>query len=123
MTYLIALIAPAVAAVLAYALNLTQTLGAHPWWSHTVVLIGLPVGIGVAAALGATRLPRLARLLTTAALTGLGYGIATIGKARFAASYAEDAFAGQMWYFGWIATCALAAALLATLFWPQRNTL
>lgn len=123
MTYVIALIAPALAAALAYALNLTQTLGAHPWWSHTVVLIGLPIGVGMAAALGFSRLSRLGRILVTAALTGLGFGIATLGKARFAASYAEDAFAGQMWYFGWIATCALAAALCASLFWPQRTTL
>jgi hypothetical protein len=33
--------------------------------------------------------------------------------ARFAASYAEDTLAGQMWFFGWIATALFAAALVA----------
>lgn len=123
MNYLIALIAPAFAAVLAYTLNMPQTFGAHPWWSQPVILIGFPIGIGIAAGLAWIGIGRLVRILLSAGLAGIGFAVATVGKARFAASYAEDAFAGQMWYFGWIATCALAAALIASAFWPQRNAL
>lgn len=121
MTYLIALIAPALAAALAYSFNLPQTFGAHPWWSQPVILIGFPIGIGIAAGLAWTGIGRLTRILLSAGMTGVGFAVATVGKARFAASYAEDTFAGQMWYFGWIGTCALAAALIASAFWPQRN--
>ena len=121
MTYLIALIAPALVAAVAYALNVPLALGAHPWWSQSVILIGLPVGIALAAMLGGlTRLPLVARLVLTAGLAGLSFAVATVGKARFAASYAEDVFGGQMWYFGWIATCALAIAVIATALWPRR---
>ena len=121
MTYLIALLAPALAATVAYAFNLPQSFGAHPWWSQSVILVGFPIGIGLAAALAWLGLRRLASLLAIAVLGGASVFVAQIGKARFAASYAEDAFAGQMWYFGWIATCALTAALIASVFWPRRN--
>jgi hypothetical protein len=42
------------------------------------------------------------------------YGVSRYGKADFVASYAEDRFAGRLWYFGFIGFtfstyCALAA--------------
>ena len=52
---------------------------------------------------------------------GEGYALASIGKERFAVSYAEDRFAGQMWYFGWIALISSATALIAALFSPTRT--
>ena len=52
------------------------------------------------------------RAALLAAATLAAYRTATLGKAGFAASYAEDQFAGQMWYFGWIATAAALAGLV-----------
>ena len=123
MTYAPALITPVLAAALAYALNLPHVLGAHPWWSHTVILIGLPFGLVLAAVLARFRVRRALSIGITGAAMLAAFFIATTGKARFAASYAEDALAGQMWYFGWIATCGLAAAVLATTLWPRRPAL
>jgi hypothetical protein len=38
-----------------------------------------------------------------------------IGKARFSASYAEDAVAGRMWFFGWIGIVAMLFVLVVHL--------
>ncbi|WP_164659514.1 hypothetical protein [Tropicibacter sp. Alg240-R139] len=127
MTYARQMIPPLVLllllATLAMALSLPKNLGAHPWWANKVIWIGLPLGWGLYA-IGAAFMPfALVRSVAFAALTATSYAIATIGKTRFAASYAEDALAGQMWYFGWIATCAFAAATLISLFrhWQQNR--
>lgn len=121
MTYVPALFAPVLAAALALFLDLPKTFGAHPWWSDTVILIGLPIGVLITALLSRLAMPKAAKV----SLMGIGtlatLGIAQAGKARFAASYAEDTFGGQMWYVGWIATCALLAALIATTLWPRSR--
>ncbi len=122
MRYLTALLATVFCAALAYATNLPHLLGAHPWWSQSVILIGLPIGVILAGIFARTGVGHLTQLLITTGLAGLSFGIATWGKARFAASYAEDVLAGQMWYVGWIATCALTAAFIASLMWPRRHT-
>ena len=122
MRYATAVIAPVLAATVAYALNLPQIFGAHPWWSQKVILIGLPIGLVIAWTLAQTPLSRSVIAALTGAATVTAAVIAMTGKARFTASYAEDVFAGQMWYFGWIGTCGLAAALVATLLWPLRQT-
>lgn len=122
MRYVAAVIAPALAAALAYALNLPQSLGAHPWWSQNVILIGLPIGLVIAWGLALTPLSRIAAVSLTGGAAVVTAVAAVTAKARFAASYAEDVLAGQMWYFGWIGTCGLVAALLATLLWPQQQT-
>lgn len=121
MKYARALLAPVLAAVLVAVIDLPASLGAHPFWSDTVILIGLPIGLILAAVLAQTRLTRWQSTAIVALFAGAAYLAATVGKARFAASYAEDGFAGQMWYFGWIATCALLAALIAALLWPRRR--
>ena len=54
------------------------------------------------------------------ALMLLTYGAATWGKAAFAASYAENGFAGQIWYFGWIAAAAGATATIVSLLLRPR---
>jgi len=120
MRYLPALLAPAVLAALAYAFNLPQSLGAHPWWSQTVTVIGLIPGLALAAILNRIGLSRVTAVAGTGAAMLAAGVIARTGQTRFAASYAEDTLAGQMWYFGWIATCGLAAALVAAALWPAR---
>lgn len=88
-----------------------QALGAHPWWDLKVSLIGAGLGSAVAVALGRPGGMWLAwaglMLMVVAFLT------ARYGMTEFAASYAEDRFAGQLWFFGWIATCSAAVTALA----------
>ena len=93
----------------------TLAFGAHPWWALKVgylgTAIGVPVWLGMRA-LGASGRVRLV-LAATALLVAM---VATgVGKARFAASFAEDALAGRFWFIGWIAVMAAALAVIATL--------
>ena len=102
--------------VLALAhLGLTNTLGAHHFWSAKVAWIGAPIGMVIALVL--TRLPaRLGILLSLAGVIISG-ATAHYGKLQFVASYAEDRLAGQLWYFGWIATASAATALIALVLY------
>lgn len=93
--------------------GLTARLGAHPWWAGQVVWIGGGAGLALAAMLAWAGQAR-GRWISLLLLLGLGaLALAAYGKARFAASYAEDALAGQFWYFGWIAGMAGLAGCLA----------
>ncbi|MCE8512049.1 hypothetical protein KBY22_05060 [Ruegeria pomeroyi] len=96
--------------------GLTLLLGAHPWWAQKVIWIGLPIGIGLAMTAWALRLPRPLRQLGFGLSTFVAFLIAEAGKTQFTASVAENIAAGQTWYLGWIATCALITATLASLF-------
>lgn len=119
MTIAAHLLAPALIILAAWA-GLTQAMGAHPFWSLQVALIGAPIGAVLSALLLVLRVPKLPRSLLWAVLTIAAFALTSLGKQRFAASYAEDAFAGQLWYFGWITTCACAAAFLASLASAHR---
>jgi hypothetical protein len=112
---------PLVGAIFAVLTELTLALGAHPWWATQVIWLGLGLGILLGVILWSLRFSRTTRLLSLVGLTLAAFATAHTGKARFAASYAEDALAGQMWYFGWIATCSFALAVLATAVWPSRQ--
>lgn len=111
------------AAVTAWSAELTLLLGAHPWWAATVLWIGTGLGLALAGLAVYLGVSYSTRLIAASLLTAAAYATASFGKNRFAASFAEDTFAGQMWYFGWIATCAFAAATLASLLWrtPVRS--
>jgi hypothetical protein len=93
--------------------DVAKALGAHPFWSQQVMLIGL--GIGIIA----TLITRGRGFIFFALLLGIAALISWQGKTRFAASYAEDALAGQLWHYGWIAIAAAATATLITL-WTQH---
>ena len=112
---------PILGALLAYALGLTLALGAHPWWADKIILLGLGLGLLLSVLLWSLRLSKAVRLVILTVLSLGAYATAYTGKSRFAASYAEDAVAGQMWYFGWIATCTFVLALLAATAWPDRT--
>ena len=112
---------PLAAAILASATGVTQALGAHPWWGQKVIWIGLPTGLILAAIAHTLPIGRLIRVIGFALLSLAAIAVTYIGKTRFAASYAEDALAGQMWYLGWIGICALSAATLASLFGERRQ--
>lgn len=75
-------------------------LGAHPWWDVKTAVIGAAIGVVVMIAIAV--LPVVPRLAIGLAVFFLAATCANYGKAQFAASFAEDAFAGKLWYFGWI---------------------
>lgn len=110
----------AITVVLAAALGLSQTLGAHPFWAIKIALIGAPAGAVLALILRYATRFRWTSAFAALVLTSMAFAMAHMGKTRFAASYAEDLQAGQLWYFGWIATALFATTTLA-LFWPKRR--
>lgn len=90
-------------------------LGAHPWWAMKAGYLGTAIGVLVWLGLRAAGLRGRVRL-ALAATALLVAAVATgVGKARFAASFAEDALAGRFWFFGWIAVMAAGFAVIATL--------
>lgn len=113
---LVALLVPL---ALAY-FGIFRLLGAHPWWDVQTALIGAPIGCLIG--LGLARLgPVMGRGLGLALLT-MAIASASYGKMQFAASYAEDALAGKLWYFGWIGIAAgLGASLVAILTARRRD--
>ena len=101
------------AALLVLALTLagaSEALGAHPRWASDVAVYAIPVAVMLVVIL--TRLTRYAVWFALADLAIAG-GIAWYGKRIFVASSGENALGGQMWFFGWVAVCACAAAVFA----------
>jgi hypothetical protein len=101
--------------------GVTQWLGAHPFWSVKVAWYGTPLGLILAFLAKRAGLAWLTRTAIFLFCLALAYAIASSGKERFAASFAEDAIAGRMWFFGWVATAGFAAASIAAIFNPTRN--
>jgi hypothetical protein len=110
----------AVVALAAYA-ELPALLGAHPWWAGKVVWYGAAPGFALALGLWWLHVPRVARFVLTVALLGVAFALASLGKTRFAASYAEDVFAGQLWFFGWIGVSAFATSAIISALTPGRD--
>ncbi len=111
--FLIAAGAAAAIVLAAAHLGLTERLGAHPWWAVQIAWIGVP--IGVVLAWFAAKRPSWTPSIASLVLAVGAFGLASLGKARFAVSYAEDVFAGQMWYWGWIGTALFTATTLSLL--------
>ncbi|MBT8417435.1 MAG: hypothetical protein KJO42_08335 [Silicimonas sp.] len=101
--------------------GLTVLLGAHPFWSVSIAWVGVPIGLIAALTVKSLDWRWSLRIALFAVLLGLAYLTASLGKERFAASFAEDAFAGRLWYFGWIAVAASATALISALFSPTKT--
>lgn len=108
--FLLPLVITLAAAGAAYLFNVTRMFGAHPFWAENVILWGVPIGIVLG--LISTLVRYHVALIGLGALTIIAYAVAHVGKARFAASYAEDTFGGQMWFFGWNAIVIFAAATI-----------
>lgn len=96
-------------AVMVWFLGLPLSWGAHPFWATKVIVYGAPVGLLVVMA--THRLRHRTQILATMVMMGVTGAVAYQGKTIFAASYAENAFAGQAWFFGWIGLCAAVVAL------------
>ena len=101
--------------------GLTQQLGAHPFWSVTVAWVGVPIGLALTFLAKRTRLSWIARSLIFLTCLAAAFAAASLGKQRFAASFAEDALAGQIWYFGWIAVATFTTASIAALLSPTKD--
>jgi hypothetical protein len=99
---------------LAYLTDLPRDFGAHPWWSQKVVLMGGGVALLLTALFTFWNKATLLRTVLFGALAVVAYLVADYGKTQFAASYAEDAVAGQMWYFGWLTLSAFAGLALGS---------
>ncbi|MCG6902109.1 MAG: hypothetical protein LJE68_05455 [Rhodobacter sp.] len=91
-------------------LGISARLGAHPWWDVSTALVGAPVGV-VAGLFCLRRAKGAGFTLSLVVLAG-AVAVAWYGKTQFAASFAEDAFAGKMWYFGWIGIAAGTSMLV-----------
>jgi len=87
-------------------------LGAHPRWAFDVALYGAV--LGGALALSLSYITRFAVFFAVFDLA-LSGAIVWWGKRMFVVASADDALAGQMWFFGWIAVCACAVAVFALL--------
>jgi hypothetical protein len=98
-------------------------LGAHPFWALKVCLIGGGIGVVMGAVLHGIIIALRGGTIWAASfglivLLAAGW-TSRVGAARFAISYAEDAFGGKMWFFGAIGAAAglaiLAYVLLAAV--------
>lgn len=96
----------ALAMIAAALLGAVQALGAHPWWDVSVAATGAGIGAIIAVAFGRPGGMWLA--WAGLIVTLVAFATARHGMTEFAASFGEDAFAGRLWFFGWIAACACA---------------
>lgn len=101
--------------------GVTRSLGAHPFWDTQVAMFGAPIGLGLAMVLRSLKWRWATRMFTFLVVLALTGTAAHQGRLLFAASYAENALAGQFWYFGWIACAASTAGLIATVLTPQKT--
>ena len=97
----------------------SRMLGAHPFWSSKIAWIGVPIGLLIA--LACRRLSWTKRLFAFSILLALSAGAAHFGRLRFAASFAEDRLAGNMWFFGWIGVAVFLTALIAAILTPKAR--
>ena len=105
--------------LLAY-FKVTILLGAHPWWSFSIALIGVPIGLIISTIAIKTRMGRWIAVTVSLVLLMVAGIIAHLGKATFVASYAENGVAGRFWYYGWIGVMAALCMLLAVALWPAQ---
>lgn len=94
-------------------LGATEALGAHPAWAVQTGAVG---AAGGAAAFVGLRLaglrPGAVMLLGGLALVASALAV-HFGKTAFAASYAENALAGRVWYLGWFAVAGAVCLALS----------
>ena len=96
-------------------LEVTTALGAHPQWRAQLFLSGALAGTMLAVIV--TQFDFVKRTLGLSFLAIAAWLSADYGKARFAASFAEDRIAGQMWFYGWHILCiALVAHVVSATY-------
>ncbi len=103
--------------ILAANYGIPKSLGAHPFWSTKIALIGVPVGLVLAVLIRKVSWPRRLGICLIALF--LAAVAAHQGRLVFAASFAENHLAGLFWFYGWIAVAAATTALIAALLTPR----
>ena len=127
-SFLLVLAATAAIMLVAHWMGLWITLGAHPWWSGSTTWFGIGGGV-IVTSLTYVLLPK--SLKSTMIQAGVflllaicAFALSLYGKAGFVGSYAEDAFAGRLWYLGFIgftfATFCTLAALARFGRWSRK---
>lgn len=103
------------AAALFYLFEVTTLAGAHPQWTGQLFVSG--AAIGTLLALVLTQFAFVPRTILLSLVVIGAYVTADYGKSRFAASFAEDAIAGQMWFYGWhVLAIAMIAHVISTAY-------
>lgn len=91
----------------------------HPFWSTKVNSMGMGIGLGLSVLLffvcGGKKRSLLVSLTIALVLVIVAYFLTLHFKEVFAASYAEDRTAGQIWYFGFMSFIAFAFTVLAMI--------
>lgn len=97
-------------------IKMPEHFGAHPYWAGKVLFIGGALGIFASSAFSvfASDMRLFVPLVLFDTVFFLGAVSAYWGKSEFAASYAENEFAGQLWFFGWIAIAAGLSGLVSS---------
>lgn len=124
MKYAIAVLVTLGLAILTWIADVPKQLGAHPWWSQQVLMTGALGGLVLGLIFDRFLKGRLIAVLALLVVAAIGFGVAKYGQTQFAASFAEDALAGQLWFFGWHATCIMTFATIssASLLRPKSLT-
>ncbi|ARU88671.1 hypothetical protein [Pseudomonas sp. M30-35] len=98
-------------------------LGAHPRWGMKIAYLAIASGLVMLflATLASRRWQF--QLITFSTLLIISIAITTYGKTQFAASYAEDDFAGKLWFFGWVGALAASFSIITAVGanYRQRN--
>ena len=108
------------AVIIAAHYGTPKSLGAHPFWAIKIAWIGAPVGLLLAFLTRALEWRWVTRIFIFLVLLAIAGTAAHLGRLQFAASFAENTLAGQVWYFGWIASAAFASALIASCLTPGK---
>lgn len=90
--------------------GLWVTLLSHPHWSQSSTMQGIVMGV-VLSMIGIWQARKghpamLVLAIWAMAATAMAYYLTWWGKSEFANSYAEDVFAGKIWFFGFKAVNA-----------------
>lgn len=97
-----------------------EALGAHPLWGMKIAYLGIAGGVLMSVLATFCGQRRALQLITFTTLLLISIAITTYGKTEFAASYAEDDFAGKLWFFGWIAALAASFSIIVAIT-PNRS--
>ena len=110
------------AALAVHASGLWVAIGAHPNWSQSVTIIGSLIGISIFFSIryATSKFPNSLKSVVFALVAAviLTFGMTTLGKREFVASYAENDLAGLFWFYGFIGfVTSLIAATAVGVGW------
>ncbi|MFY0596707.1 MAG: hypothetical protein JXQ85_09775 [Cognatishimia sp.] len=120
MKYAIAVLTTLGLALLAWLADIPTQFGAHPWWGQKVLMTGALIGLALGVAVHWISKGHMVAAILLIATALVGFAVAKYGQTQFAATFAEDRFAGTLWFFGWHVTSAFAFAGITSLCLLRR---